>query len=101
MPETGVTQWHKIDCGVLDSHCLTMKRPLAQVPNTTIAYVERPAVAALSWAVKCLWSLEGHLIGEAAAIPKPYVELVLSLGDGHLWHAGSATTVFEGGWVTR
>jgi AraC-like DNA-binding protein len=65
-----------------------------------IAYFERPPDRALSWAVKAFWHLEGHLLGEAAAIPKPYVELVISLGDGHEWSAGERATGFAGGWIT-
>ncbi|MAF63186.1 MAG: hypothetical protein CL680_17240 [Blastomonas sp.] len=40
------------------------------------------------------------MLGEAAAIPKPYVELVISLGDGHEWSAGERATGFAGGWIT-
>ena len=65
-----------------------------------IAYFERRPDQALRWAVKAFWHLEGHLLGEAAAIPKPYVELVISLGDGHRWSAGEHATPFAGGWIT-
>lgn len=65
-----------------------------------IAYFERRPDRALDWAVKAFWHLEGHLLGEAAAIPKPYVELVISLGDGHEWSAGGRATGFAGGWIT-
>jgi AraC-like DNA-binding protein len=65
-----------------------------------VSYLERKPAAALGWAVKTFWHLEGHLMGEAAAIPKPYVELVISLGDGHVWSAGGQGTAFRGGWIT-
>ncbi len=42
----------------------------------------------------------GAFAGRAAAIPKPYVELVISLGDGHWWSAGEHATPFAGGWIT-
>lgn len=65
-----------------------------------IAYFERRPDRALRWAIKAFWHLEGHLLGEAAAIPKPYVELVISLADGHHWSAGERATGFARGWIT-
>lgn len=67
----------------------------------TISYFERPPRPSLAWAVKAFWSLEGHLVNEAAALPKPYVEIVVSLADGHWWHAGQAAPQsFREGWIT-
>lgn len=65
-----------------------------------ISYLERQPASRLGWAVKAFWHLEGHLLGEAAAIPKPYVELVISLADGHGWSAGEGCTDFSHGWIT-
>lgn len=65
-----------------------------------VSYLERHPASRLGWAIKAFWHLEGHLLGEAAAIPKPYVELVISLGDGHGWSAGEGSTDFSHGWIT-
>lgn len=65
-----------------------------------VSYSEHLPELRLRWAIKAFWHLEGHLVGEAAAIPKPYVELVISLGDGHKWSAGGQVTSFHQGWIT-
>ena len=65
-----------------------------------ISYIERTPAPALRWAIEALWSLSGHLAGEAAAIPKPYVELVISLADSHGWRSDQRVTTFRDGWLT-
>ena len=65
-----------------------------------VTYCERIPDERLRWAIKAFWHLQGHLLGDAAAIPKPYVELVISLADGHLWSAGEGQAQFAGGWIT-
>jgi hypothetical protein len=75
-----------------------MPRPAA------IEYVERPPGLALRHAVRALWSLDGHLPAEVIAVPKPCVELVVSLGEPHLWRPldrdPAAAVIARDGWIT-
>ena len=79
---------------------LHLARPEDCLGHASISYIERVSSPALRWAVEALWSLKGHLVGEAAAIPKPYVELVVSLADSHWWRSDERTTSFRDGWIT-
>lgn len=51
--------------------------------------------------VAALWELRGHFIGQNVGLPKPYVELVVSLSGYHLWRvAEDATPIsFTDGWL--
>lgn len=86
--------------------CLRLTLPIAMASCVgwgilaMVSYIERQPAASLAWAVKTFWHLDGHLMGEAAAIPKPYVEIIVSLGDGHVWSAGDRGTGFRDGWIT-
>lgn len=64
-------------------------------------FVTRPALPAVSACVRELWLLEddGAL---HAGLPKPYVELVVSLAGRHFWRAepDGAEHLYDHGWVT-
>ncbi len=49
-----------------------------------------------------LWSLRGKPKGRYSGLPKPYVELVISLTGSHLWQANKTSVPldFKDGWVT-
>lgn len=49
-----------------------------------------------------LWSLRGRPEGRYSGLPKPYVELVVSLSGSHLWQANETSIPldFKDGWVT-
>ncbi|MEL7310420.1 MAG: helix-turn-helix domain-containing protein [Pseudomonadota bacterium] len=51
--------------------------------------------------VAALWALRGDPLGEYAGLPKPYVELVVSLCGHHFWHDGQMRSPlkFQHGWL--
>ncbi|MEL7024523.1 MAG: helix-turn-helix domain-containing protein [Pseudomonadota bacterium] len=51
--------------------------------------------------VAALWSLRGNPQGEYSGLPKPFVELVVSLQGHHFWHTGEqgSSLEFEYGWL--
>lgn len=68
---------------------------------TTLRFLTYPAPPSIAHAVREMWLLEddGRFV---AGLPKPYVELVVSLGGIHWWRAAPASAEhrFDHGWVT-
>ncbi len=61
-----------------------------------------PAPGHLRSAVTEFWALRGRPNGRYAGLPKPWVELVVSLSGLHRWQAGPTepAMIYRGGWVT-
>ncbi|MFK7955586.1 MAG: helix-turn-helix domain-containing protein [Lysobacterales bacterium] len=49
-----------------------------------------------------LWSLNGRIQGMYSGLPKPYVEMIISLSGNHFWRVGEQSDAlnFKDGWVT-
>lgn len=49
-----------------------------------------------------LWTLRGRPAGSYAGLPKPYIELIISLAGVHLWRAEPSSTpiTYRDGWLT-
>lgn len=67
----------------------------------TIRFLTCPPPPALAGAIKELWLLD-DAGGYVAGLPKPYVELIISLSGVHWWRAapGAREHRYIGGWVT-
>lgn len=52
--------------------------------------------------VEGLWSLRGRPLGRYSGLPKPFVEIIISLSGVHSWQADetSSPLAFKDGWVT-
>ena len=62
----------------------------------------QPAPIRLRCGVISLWTLRGHPPGAYVGLPKPYVELIISLSGVHLWRADASSLplTYRDGWLT-
>ncbi len=62
----------------------------------------QPAPAWLQSGVISLWVLRGRPAGAYVGLPKPYVELIVSLSGDHLWRADASSSplAYRDGWLT-
>lgn len=58
--------------------------------------------AALQGQVIALWSLRGTPLGKYSGLPKPYLELVISLSGDHSWQIDETSPwhIYREGWIT-
>ncbi len=62
----------------------------------------RPPPPSLRGKVEALWALRGNPTARYSGLPKPYVEMIVSLSGEHFWQSdpNAPALRFEPGWVT-